>query len=352
MSHSNSQMAEVLAQYDLTGAGVEPLGNGLINETWLVTAAGGERFVLQRISAMFEARLNLDIDALTTHLDQAGMPTFRLVRAQDSRLCDGLCTENGGRIWRLLTYVDGVSFNSLQSSAYAHSAGALLARFHRSIDDFDFELSTRRPGIHDTERHIAFLRDTLSRKTDHPEYRQISSLASEILAAADTLPELAKTQDRMVHGDPKINNILFAADSTRALSLIDFDTISRMPLPLELGDAMRSWCNPASEDDRYGEFSIDLFESAIGGYAEEARGWITAVEAAAIIDATHIILIELGARFCADALNESYFGWNSHRFESRSQHNQVRAAGQLTVAHSLIAQREQCAGIVKAVFGN
>ena len=124
-----------------------------------------------------------------------------------------------------------------------------------------------------------------------------------------------------------------------------------MPLPLELGDAMRSWCNPASEDDSYGEFSASLFRHAMEGYADVARGWIEPAESSAIVDATRTILVELAARFCADALNESYFGWNPERFASRTEHNQVRAAGQLTVSESLVAQRRDLDAIISAAFG-
>ena len=51
--------------------------------------------------------------------------------------------------------------------------------------------------------------------------------------------------------------------------------------------------------------------------------------------ATLTIALELAARFAADALQESYFGWNAARFGSVSEHNQVRAAGQLRLAESV-----------------
>ena len=41
---------------------------------------------------------------------------------------------------------------------------------------------------------------------------------------------------------------MFAHDADRALCLIDLDTLAHMPVALELGDALRSWCNPATED--------------------------------------------------------------------------------------------------------
>ena len=335
-----------MARYGLQAAEINPLGNGLINLTWIVDAMPDGRYVLQRVNDVFSPVVNADIDILTRHLERKSEPTCRVVPTIDSELW---VTNEAGN-WRLLTWVDGISYDSLKTAQQAQSAGGLLARFHRAVDDLRHEFATQRPGVHDTPRHLAFLSETLKTQTAHPQYSKIAPLGRRILAAADALPELPSTADRVVHGDPKINNILFHHDVDEAICLIDLDTITRMPLPLELGDAMRSWCNPASEDDSYGEFAAALFVDAINGYAEVARGWITREEWASIVDATQTILVELASRFCADALNESYFGWNPERFTSRTEHNQVRAAGQLTVAESLVAQREHLAAILAAAF--
>ncbi len=49
---------------------------------------------------------------------------------------------------------------------------------------------------------------------------------------------------RVIHGDPKAANFLFAADTDRAVSLIDFDTVKPGLLLHDLGDCLRSCCNP------------------------------------------------------------------------------------------------------------
>jgi Ser/Thr protein kinase RdoA (MazF antagonist) len=347
VTHREYPTADILAQYDLQAARITPLGNGLINQTWLIEVAPARRYVLQRVNDVFPAAVNRDIDTLTRHLEARGAPTCRLVPARGG----ALWVSNGHGNWRLLTYVDGISHDSLKTPGQARSAGALLARFHRVVADLEHDFVTRRPGVHDTPQHLRFLRETLRKQQGHPHYAAVEPLAHRILAAADALPVLPGTPDRVVHGDPKINNILFRRDSDDAICLVDLDTITHMPLPLELGDAMRSWCNPASEDDRYGEFSAALFGDAMHGYAEAADGWIERDEWSSIVDATLTILIELAARFCADALNESYFGWNAERFASRTEHNQVRAAGQLTVAESLLAQRPALEATLTAAFG-
>jgi Ser/Thr protein kinase RdoA (MazF antagonist) len=338
-------ISAVLAEYGLETAVVSPYGNGLINQTWLIEDENQARFVLQRVNSIFPPAINQDIDVVTKRLAKQGFPTTRIVPTTHG----ALWVDNQQETWRLLTYVDGVSHDALTTARQAREAGALLARFHKAVADMDHHFANLRLGIHDTTMHLRLLEETLDEKTAHPQYPVVSRLGREILEIARSLPRLPRLPDRIVHGDPKINNIIFEPATDKALCLIDLDTISRMPLPLELGDAFRSWCNVAGEDGRAGEFSADLFAASIEGYSDEARGWILPREWSAIIPATEIILIELSARFCADALNESYFGWDPAKFSSRSEHNQVRAAGQLAVARSLATQRKQLQEIVEKV---
>lgn len=335
----------VLAAYGLESPRIAPLGSGLINETWRIDSERGS-FVLQRVNPIFPADINRDIDAVTRHIAASGLVTLQLVPNRHAELW----TTYAERNWRLLTYIDGVSHDALSTPAQAKSAGALLVAFHRAVDDLEHEFSSPRLGIHDTARHLEFLHETLRTKSGHPRHADIRRLAERIFAAARELAPLPAMPDRIVHGDPKINNLLFTRDSDLAFSLVDLDTLARMPLPLELGDALRSWCNPAGEDDRVSEFSAQLFAEAIRGYAQGAAGWMIAAETASIVTATETILIELASRFCADALNESYFGWNPERFASRSEHNQARAASQLHVAESLAAQRSELEKIVSSTF--
>jgi hypothetical protein len=81
-----------------------------------------------------------------------------------------------------------------------------------------------------------------------------------------------------------------------------------------------------------------FFEAAIAGYAEAAQGFLTPAEWSAIPSGTLTITIELAARFCVDALRESYFGWNRVRYESSSAHNQARTHGQLLLAEGIRAE--------------
>lgn len=335
----------VLTAWNLQGAAVAPLGSGLINRTWIVAAPAG-RYVLQQVNPIFPGAINEDIQVVTAHLRARGLVAPELLRTTDGRLW----LDDPGGAYRLMTHVDGVSHDRLGSPGEAREAGQLLARFHRALADLKHEFRNQRLGVHDTERHLKVLRQALVDHGDHRDFAAIRPLATQILELADALPDLPSLPDRVVHGDPKINNLLFDPASGRALCFIDLDTLGRMPLHLELGDAFRSWCNPKGEDSPKSAFALDLFTAAVQGYAEGARGWITPDEAAAIVPGTLTIYVELAARFCADALRESYFGWDATKFPSRSAHNQVRAASQITAARALWDARGAAEEAVRRAF--
>jgi len=341
-----AQAGIVLRDYGLAGSSTEPLGTGLINDTFLVAVDPDLRFVLQRLNKVFAPEVNRDIDILTRHLALRGAATQRLMPADNG----DLWVEHDGRVWRMLTFVPGICIDMLHSDSQARAAGELLAGFHRDVRDLELELHTERLGVHDTQRHLRTLRDALDAHHDHRNRAAIAVLAEEIFAVAEEMPELPALHDRLVHGDPKISNLVFDADSGAGICMIDLDTLAHMPLPLEMGDAFRSWCNPRGEDTQTSEFRLDLFAASVNGYAAVAGSFLLPVEWQSFVAASRIIMVELAARFTADALNESYFGWNPEKFADRSTHNQVRAAGQLQLYRSLTSRADAAEEIVLNAF--
>jgi len=336
----------VLAAYGIAPAPIRAAASGLINRTWHVVSHAGEPLVLQRVNDIFPPAVNADIDALTRHLEARGLTTPRLVptRAGEPWL------EHGGATWRVLTAIDGVSRDALQSADEAREAGRILALFHRAVADFERPFANARLGVHDTPRHLAVLRRALVEHAGHPEHAAVAALAELIFAHAERLPEVPAAVDRVVHGDPKISNILFDPATGRALCLIDLDTLGRMPVALELGDAMRSWCNPNPEDSAGSRLSVPFFTAAVEGYAAASGGALTRAEWSAIPAATLTITVELAARFCADALKERYFRWDPTRYRSASLHHQARTLGQLALAASLEAELDRMHEIVEHAF--
>lgn len=339
-------IASVLLNYDLAKAEVRPIAAGWINPTWQVTSASGDRYILQQVNRIFPVEIHQDIEAVTAHLERKHLLTPHLVHSTAGELF----VREDTAVWRLLTFIDGDSRTTVRTPEEATEAGRILARFHVALADLDYQFKGARTGVHDTPRHLQRLARALAEWKGHPRYAAVAPLGNEILRLAEQLPALPSLPVRIVHGDPKISNILFAHGSNKALCLIDLDTLARMPLPLELGDAFRSWCNPAGENSRCGDFSATIFTAAVEGYAEIAAALITRPEIDPILPGTLTICVELAARFCTDALREDYFGWDPGNFPSHSEHSEVRAAGQLAAALALQRQLAALGKIVAKTF--
>lgn len=332
----------VLDHYAFTPRCLSRITQGLINLTVRVTASDGTRYVLQRLHPVFGDSVNVNLERVTTHLADRGMLTPRLVRTRDG----ALSVVVDGAVWRVLSHVAGRSYDALPGLPEAAAAGRLLGRFHVALADFDQPLVVERPAVHDLPRHLAHLDAALAAAASHPLSDAVAAQSAVLRERLDAVPPFAVQPQRLVHGDPKISNVMFDAAGRDALCLIDLDTLAQMPLAFELGDAMRSWCNPHAEDAAGARFDLAIFAAAIGGYLEIAGAALTAAERAAIVPATRLICLELGARFLADALEERYFAWDASRYASRGAHNLARARGQIAVADSLAAQSAAACDIV------
>jgi Ser/Thr protein kinase RdoA (MazF antagonist) len=314
----------------------------LINDTYFVGADDGTRAVLQRLHPVFGPEVNVDLDAVTEHLANHGLRTPRLIRT----VSGDRWVEHEGKIWRAISYVPGRTFDKVPSTDAAFSAGELVGRFHRALADLEHTFVHVRAGVHDTAAHVA----KLARLRNAQSTPDIDGLADQILAEADNLFDFSALPLRPCHGDLKISNVLFAEDSMDAICLIDLDTNALQHIAYELGDALRSWCNPHGEDVESPTVSMDILSAAIRGYASTARGLLTVAEQESIAPGFITVPIELAARFCADAYEDSYFGWDSSRYASRREHNLARAQSQLRLGQAVRASRTAIDAVIASAF--
>ena len=343
---SDAILAQILEAYGLELQAFERATSGLIHQTWIVETQSTERYVVQQLHALIPPEVNERIRVVTQRLRELGLCTPVLVMTASGEYFVRL----GEVSWRVLTYVPGSSFGTMPDVDHAREAGRLLARFHTAGVNWAELANLPVSTTHDLSRHLEVLRSVLEKGSQHNDRAKIARLADEIFGFSKTLPRTATNPPRLVHGDPKLSNILFGT-SGAAICLVDLDTVGLMDLVWELGDAFRSWCNPSGEDTENTAFSLDIFEHAMSGYAEIGHRFIDPQEVAGIVPAIMTIYIELAARFCADALLERYFGWDPARFSSRSAHNFIRAQGQLNAAKDLLTKRVAAERIVERVFG-
>jgi Ser/Thr protein kinase RdoA (MazF antagonist) len=329
---------DVFAAWGWQAAELAELPGGLINTTCVVRQGGEPIAVIQRLHPVFGAEVNLDIEAITAHLAARGLTTPRLLRTRDGRAWH----EHAGRVWRALSWIDGTTVHAVQDPSWAEAGGALVGQFHRALQDLSHDYAFARPGVHDTAAHLARLADHVAAGGDPDAV----ALGREILDAVRGLPELPAVPRRHCHGDLKISNLLFAAPPVRGVCLVDLDTLGLSTMAFELGDAMRSWCNPYGEDAGRVSFDLATFAAAIRGFRAVAEAIVTAAEKTAIVVGLETVCLELAARFTIDLFRDDYFGWDPARFPSRRAHNLVRAQGQLALGLAVRAARRDALDIV------
>lgn len=322
----------------LSSLPIRPLSGGLINETFSV--GDPPQAVLQRLHPVFPGRVCVDIDAVTQHLDAQGFVTPKLIPTGDGALW--VDTEEGP--WRALTWVPGKTVDQVQGPAQAAQAGALVARWHKALVGLQHDFVFSRPLAHHTPHHMDVLERALVEHQSHRLASQVRPLADAVLQAWTEWAGDLDEPTQFAHGDLKISNLRFTAEG-EGLCLLDLDTMGQLPLSMELGDAWRSWCNTSTEDAPEARFDLGLFHASAQSYLSERplEPWQRALLPLGV----QRICLELAARFLADALNESYFGWDANKAPSRGAHNLIRGAGQLSLAQSVQAQLPKMAEALK-----
>ncbi len=335
-----SELAEVALAWGWDASQLTPVTGGLINQTYAVREGGAPIAVLQRVHPVFGGEVNHDLEAVTEHLAARGMVTPRLIRTRDGEVW----RVHDGRVWRALTWIDGITVHAVPDPSWARAGGELLGKFHHAIADLRHDYRFARAGVHDTAAHLARLAEHVAAGGD----REAIDLGREIAGEAAAVPPLPHTALRHCHGDLKISNLLFAEAPLRGVCLVDLDTLGKSTMAFELGDAMRSWCNPRGEDADAVGFDLAIFAAAIRGFREVADGLLNEDERTSIVIGAETVSLELAARFAVDVFRNEYFGWDAARFPSRRAHNLVRARGQLTLSRAIRAARSEALAIVHA----
>ncbi|MCB9534660.1 MAG: phosphotransferase [Myxococcales bacterium] len=333
---------EAIARRFPIGACAPPrrVASGLMHATYLVDAERG-RFVLQRLHPKLATpEIAADFRAVTEHLASRAQVAPRLVGP-------GVITDaEDGAAWRMTTYVHGATHDAVGSPAEAEQGARVLGRFHRVMADLAHDFRSAHP-LHDTAAHLAALRTAVANPAHAEARAQVQDEIDQVLALLPTAMLPADLPRRVVHGDPKISNVVFRG--SRAVGLIDLDTCNRHSVLVDLGDAVRSWCRDGSEDERH-RFQIDRFEAMLRGYVAEGPP-LSPQEAAHLVDAGRLITLELASRFARDVLEDEYFAFDAERYPDRRSHNRARTRAMLYLAQDMADQRDAVAALVERHVG-
>ncbi len=317
---------------------VQPLGHGLINDTYLVTTDGSQvrHAVLQRINrrAFPQPELILDnLRALIAHVHtrkQTNGSTLRIPEIFSARDGKDFVLDQEGGFWRALGYIENTNtFVTISTLRQAEEAGAALGRFHALVSDLAPErLHATRPRFHKTPAYFERFTEVATQIGGRSGDADLKWCVAFIDARRQMVSVLEDARQRgelalrVIHGDPKIDNFLFDPERGHVVSMIDLDTVQPGLVHYDVGDGIRSGANPAGEspaDLKDVRFDLDVCHGFLTRYLNETRSFLTRKDYEYFYDAIRLIPFELGLRFLTDHLeNDSYFktewrGQNLHR---------------------------------------
>lgn len=321
---------------------IQPLGNGLINDTYLVGSASSS-FVLQRINSHVFPQPNQVIDNLSLlgrHIQTKPADTVRLQIPYiiPTRQETPSYQDEEGHVWRALERIHPAeSRNRIQCSEEAAQIGFALAHFHRLCADLSPQrLHDTLPGFHIAPTYLAQYQQRLTQPLDakvDDRFRQCQAFIESHEKNVDIL-ENAKCRGELteyvIHGDPKLDNFLFRPGSHHVVSLIDLDTVKPGLPHYDIGDCLRSCCH----DRERNHFDLDRCKIILKNYLAEAGDFFSDKDYDYLYAAIWLIPFELGLRFFSDHLSGNrYFKVN------KPEQNLKRALAQFALCDSIERQK-------------
>ncbi len=333
---------------------------GNINSTFKVTYIQPDEklkpYLFQKVNTnVFKSPVEImeNIDRVTTFIRQKYPNQITLhFHHTDEGLNYYICGEDA--FWRVVNYVDSVTFNVSEDLNIIESTGEAFGRFQTQLSGLNgAELHETIPDFHNTKKRL----DTLFEHISQDVCGRVAEVAKEIeyiSSIRDKATELSvqfsngEIPKRVTHNDTKCNNVLFDKITKKPIVVIDLDTIMPGMSMYDFADAVRFIANTAAEDEV--DTSNVFFDT--GKFRAFAKGFIGAtynslepIEINNLVKATFSITIELAARFLDDYITgDKYFRC------TYPKHNLVRTRCQLHLAKDIERKWPELEWIVQDVL--
>lgn len=334
---------------------VQPLGNGLINDTFKVTTspASAPDYVLQRINTAVFTDVDLlqrNIETVTTHirqkLQEAGTDDI------ERKVLRFIATPSGatywkdgqGDYWRVSVFIPHAHTYETVNPHYSRFAGIAFGQFEAMLADLpEGALGETIPDFHNMalryrQLHEAMEADKAGRTESVADFiRQIEAHYAD-MCRVDKLYADGVLPKRVCHCDTKVNNMMFD-DEGRVLCVVDLDTTMPGFVFSDYGDFLRSAANMVAEDEpdlSKVAFRMDIFEAFTEGYLEGAASFLTPVEKDNLPYAAALFPYMQSVRFLTDYLNGDVY-WKT----AYPTHNLVRAQNQWALYLSVLSHTDE-----------
>lgn len=362
----NMNLKEIAGNFafDAPVRNVYPLGEGLINDTFLVeTVTDGLAYILQRknknifrdIPAMMD-----NIYKVTTHLKkkimkQGGDP-MREALTITPTVCGGLYyLDSEDEYWSACLFIGNTTtYQYADSPQLAYQGGKGIGQFQAMLADMREPLSDILPGFHNMKFRLRQW-DEVLRKDLVGRKNQVTEEIEWVESRRDKMMELwnsyesGKIPVRVTHNDTKISNILFDLEG-EVLCVIDLDTVLSSMCLNDYGDAIRSYTNAGKEDDEDTDnvyMKMDIFEAYTKGYLSEALAFLTESEIENLAFSAIYITYEQMLRFLMDYID----GDNYYKVKN-NVHNLTRTRAQYKLLTSMEENYDNMRSIIKDIINS
>lgn len=340
-----------------------PYGNGHINDTFLLCYQTSEnaqkRYILQRMNhAIFKnpPQLMENMVHVTNYLrkkilSQGGDPERETLNVIKTKNGADWYQDSGKNYWRVFPFIENsMCMEKVENVKDFYDSAVAFGNFQRMLAEYPAEtLHETIPNFHNTpsrfedfekavqsgsKERAALAQKELSFVFDR---RQDTSILTDLLSEG-------KLPLRVTHNDTKLNNILFDADTHKALCIIDLDTVMPGLSLYDFGDCIRFGANTGAEDEtdltKVG-LDLALFEAFTKGYLEGCKGSLTGKEIEMLPMGAKLMTFECGMRFLTDFLTGDHY-FKVHR----ENHNLDRARTQFKLVADMEAKWDEMTEIV------
>ena len=297
--HENSLLLSIASHFVDTAqiASIQPLGNGLINDTYKIMIAGQEQpqYVLQHINDKVFTDVEMlqrNIEIVTDHIRRKYMAAglsdinrrvLHFLKADTGKTY----VKVGEEYWRVMDFIaDSVTQEAVtQQSAY--DAGRAFGDFESLLADVKEPIGEIIPNFHNIEFRLQQLDEAIAAnpvgRMNDPEVqdfvKKIKDVAFE-MCLGERLYREGKLPKRICHCDTKVNNMLFDKKGN-VLCIIDLDTIMPSFVFSDFGDFLRSAANTGAEDDPDLDnihFNMEIYDAFLKGYLEGTKSFLSPLE--------------------------------------------------------------------------
>jgi len=322
----------IVSQFSIPGLFLKAkrFGSGLINDTYICDFVENNmirKYITQRINPLvFKSPENVmeNVEKVTSHivkrLREQGiadphMVTPALLPAKSGQ---SFYRDGSGSYWRTYYFIEsGTVYDTVRDEQHAFEIGRGLGKFQALLSDLEPRaLRIIIPKFHDTFHYLAEYDDAMRAdvKSRASTMQREESFVHSRRFLAPLLTNLMISGEipiRVVHNDPKVNNIMIHTLTGKALCMLDLDTVMPGIAHFDFGDCVRSAANPVGEttqDLKQVCINMSFLEAIASGYLHEAVTFLTQREIETLHFAIKIITFELGVRFLTDYLRgDIYF---------------------------------------------